>query len=440
MPGRNRAGRLLRRFRSIDAHGPARIVYCEGNVDGTIGGSYYSLLYLVKGLERSRYAPLVVFHTEHSLLGRFRDAGVETLVWPRFEPATFGARVPTGWRWMRWPVLLLQKAVNFFWGFVWQALVRAVFLRRVGARIVHLNNSVLRSHDWMLAARLAGLRCVSHERGINDDYPRAARFWAKRMDAVVCISDAVRRQLEAHGLDYGNLVTIYNGFDPGEAKVHESPTELRAAHGVAFDAPVLIMVGNLKAWKGQETVIRAMAQVCRRHPTVRCLLVGATSAADRAFETDMRALASELGLLEHVLFLGFRENVADYMRMADIVIHASVLPEPFGRVALEAMACRKPVIGSDAGGMAEIVQNGCTGLTFPPGDATSLAGAINWLLDHPEEAAQMGERGYARLIEQFHISANVRATERLYEGLLRETPSIEHRLNLSSEETNADRT
>ena len=72
-------------------HQPVRVVYCEGNVDGTIGGSYYSLLYLVKGLDRSRYEPLVVFHAENGLLGRFHEAGVETVVWPRVVPVTFAA-------------------------------------------------------------------------------------------------------------------------------------------------------------------------------------------------------------------------------------------------------------------------------------------------------------------------------------------------------------
>jgi glycosyltransferase involved in cell wall biosynthesis len=417
---------------------PVRVVYCEGNVDGTIGGSYYSLLYLVKGLDRRRYEPLVIFHAETGLLGRFHEAGVETLVWPRLVPATFAGRLSRGWGPIRSVLLVVQKAVNFVRGFLWPAVAQAIFLRRRGARIVHLNNSVVCNHDWMLAARLAGLACVTHERGINDDYPSAARYWAQRLDAVLCISDAVRRQLEAHGLDNGNLITIHNAFDPAESKFRQSASELRAAHGIPADAPVLVMTGNLKAWKGQEAVIRAMAQVSRTHPKARCLLVGATSRLDLDFEARMRALVSELGLQEHVLFVGFRENVADYMRMADVVIHASVLPEPFGRVALEAMACRKPVIGSDAGGIPEIVQDGSTGFTFPPGDTNRLAEKVNWMLDHPEEAARMGERGYTRLVEHFPISANVRATEHVYERVLAGAATRGDRLNLAREDTNVE--
>ena len=394
---------------------PARVVYLEGNVDGTIGGSYYSLLYLVKGLDRARYAPLVVFYTEHSLMGRFHEAGVDTVILPQAKPFTFASRFGSSFSPIPVAMQLLQKTLNFFGVFVWQAIVRSLWLRRKGTRIVHLNNSIVKSHDWMLAARLAGARCVTHERGINDQYSNSARYWAERLDAIVCISDAVRRQLDEHGV-HGNVLTIHNAFDPAEARVERSPGELRAAHNIPADAPVLVMAGNLKAWKGQETVIRAMADVVRVHPSVRCLLVGA--AADRRFAETMQDLVAELGLTERVLFAGFHENVIDFMCMADVVIHASVLPEPFGRVALEAMACRKPIIGSDAGGIPEIIENGRTGLTFRPGDAQELADAVSWMLGHPQEAALMGERGYTRLIERFPISANVRATEQLYERIL----------------------
>jgi glycosyltransferase involved in cell wall biosynthesis len=400
---------------------PVRVVYCEGNVDGTIGGSYYSLLYLVKGLDRRRYRPLVVFHSDNSLRARFEEAGAETVIWPRVPSLTFGTKLAPGWGPLGRLALIAQKAANFSRGFVWQAIKQAWFLRRSGARLLHLNNSIVLNQDWMLAARLAGIPCVSHERGINDHYPAAARYWAKRVDAIVCISEAVRDQLDAHGVNFGNLLTIHNGFDPAEARFEQEPAALRSGLGLAAEAPVLVMAGNLRAWKGQETVIRAIALVKQTHPSVRCLLIGAAAPEDRPFETAMRALAAELGVEDHVRFLGFRNHVADYMRLADVVLHASVLPEPFGRVALEAMACRKPVIGSNAGGMKEIIVDGETGLTFAPADADHLARAIAWMLDHPDEAARMGDRGYLRLVERFPLSANIRATESLYERVLGRT-------------------
>jgi glycosyltransferase involved in cell wall biosynthesis len=394
---------------------PVRVIYLETNVDGTIGGSYYSLLYLVKGLDRNRYSPLVVFHTEHTLLPRFQEAGIETVVLPPAMPRTFASRFQSSSVVVRDCASFLQKAANVTLFFAWQAIARALWLRSQGAQIVHLNNSIVKNHDWMLAARLSGVACVTHERGINDEYSASARYWARRLKAIVCISDAVRRQLERHDVS-GNLITIHNAFDPAEAKVEQPAATLRAKFAIPAEAPVLVMAGNLKPWKGQESVIRAMAKVVHHHPSVRCLLVGA--AADPEFAESMRQLVADLRLQQHVVFVGFHPNVIDFMAMADVVIHASVQPEPFGRVALEAMACSKPIVGSAAGGIPEIIDEGRTGLTFPPGNSDALAAQIRWLLDHPVEASRMGACGYERLVKQFPISSNVEATQRLYERIL----------------------
>jgi glycosyltransferase involved in cell wall biosynthesis len=396
-----------------------RILFCENNVDGTVGGSYYSLLYLVKGLDRTRYRPTVVFYSDHILVPAFRQAGADVLIWSRSAPYSLGASGRGGLKALARLLAPVRKALNFARGFVVEGLTRAWFLKRNGFDLVHLNNSILQGHDWMLAARLTGTPCVSHERGINEYYPRAARYFGSGLGAIVCISDAVRTTMERQGADFGNLVTIHNGLDPEALAFRTSPEALRREWALADDTPVVVMVGNIKAWKGQETLVRAIDRVRRTHPSVRCLLVGDTSPLDRSYDATLRELIASLGLTEHVLFTGFQRHVADFMRMADVVVHASVAPEPFGRVILEAMACRKPVVGSRAGAIPEIIEEGETGLTFPPGDAEALAAALERVLADPAGARSLGDRGYDRLIARFHIAQNVQATERVYEGLSR---------------------
>lgn len=398
--------------------GRARILFCENNDDGTVGGSYYSLLYLVKGLDQARFAPTVVFYTEHSLLPAFREAGIETLVWTRSRPVTFGARLGGPLKWLRPPAMILQKAINLARGFLVPALSRVWFLKTRQIDLVHLNNTILFNHDWMLAARLTGTPCVTHERGINDRYPPGARHFGSRLDAVICISDAVRVNMQQRGADFGNLVTILNGLDPDAMRFEVPPGELRARHGIRPDDTVIVMLGNLKAWKGQETLVRAVARVKQVCPSVKCLLVGATSPSERDYEVTLRELVADLGVEEEVIFTGFQRNVGDYLRASDVVVHASIEPEPFGRVILEAMACRKPVIASRAGAIPEIVAEGVTGVTFPPGDADALADAIVRVVADRGRARQMGEKGFERLAREFHIRQNVESTVRLYDRLL----------------------
>ncbi len=397
------------------AGGPVRVLYCESNADGTIGGSYFSLLYLIQGLDKSRYRPTVVFQRDHVLMDEFRATGAEILIWPLSPPSTLG-REPGLLRPLR---LVAQKGTNLLRGFFWQAVQRARFLRREGFALVHLNNSLLRNEQWMLAARLAGVPCLTHERGINDFYPESAKKLGRRLGAIICISDAVRQTLVRAGADFGNLVTIHNALDPAALQVARPAAELRASVGIPSGAVVIGMVGNIRAWKGQDTLLRALERVRRVVPDAYVVFIGDTAAADRGFREQLDALIAELGLEGRVVFSGYQRCVADWIGASDVIVHASVQPEPFGRVILEAMALRKPVIGAAAGAIPEIIEEGRTGWTFPPGDDQKLAEALISVVGDFGRAREIGERGYARLVSSFDIRRNVDQTQAVYERLLR---------------------
>jgi glycosyltransferase involved in cell wall biosynthesis len=120
----------------------------------------------------------------------------------------------------------------------------------------------------------------------------------------------------------------------------------------------------------------------------------------------------------NVLLTGYCPNIANILALAEIAVHTSVAPEPFGRVLLEAMALRKPVVGSRAGAVPEIVVHGQTGFTFTPGNPEELAGHILDLLADPARARAFGDAGYQRLVSHFHVRANVERTTAVYEKLL----------------------
>ena len=160
------------------------VLFCEGNTDGTIGGSYFSLLFLVAGLDKSRFSPTVIFHKDNKLIAQFRETGASICVVP--PPIPFQFRVPrhNGYSLYRlaYPALLLvQRAVNLLKFFVSDGPRRARLLRKLNVDILHLNNSVVRNHDWMLGALLSRKTVITHERGINEQYSRMARFFAKRL-------------------------------------------------------------------------------------------------------------------------------------------------------------------------------------------------------------------------------------------------------------------
>jgi glycosyltransferase involved in cell wall biosynthesis len=390
---------------------PVRVLYCESNVDGTIGGSHYCLLYLVERLDRTRFEPLVLFYQDHALVARFSEAA-ETIVAPPHD----AVRWQPGRRSSFAPAVLARKAVNL--GRMARHVKRQVsFLRERGIGLVHLNNSVRRHHDWMIAARIAGVPCLTHERGINAQYDWTDRTLGSRLAAIVPMSGWIRDHMVQRGMPADNIRVLYDGLDPASVQPRVSPAELRAQWQVAPDQAVVGIVGNIREWKGQETVVRALIEVVKRRDVV-CFFVGAATQGDKPYEEKLKRLVAEAGIERNVRWTGYQRDPASYMQMMSIVIHGSLQPEPFGMVVLEAMAQRKPVIGSGAGGVVEIVVEGETGYTFPPGDSATLAARLLDLLGDPARAAAMGERGFARLQSAFTMDRYMADIHRLYEAIL----------------------
>lgn len=392
-----------------------RILFCETNVDGTIGGSYFSLLYLVEGLDKDRYEPLVVFYRENAMIPKFRETGAEIRVLSPPTPILLSRREGSH---LNLPLRLVQKALNLVRFFLGRGVRLAVYLRQNRIDLVHLNNSVTRNHDWMLGTTLARVNCITHERGINDEYSELTRLFSRRLAVIICISNAVRERLEEQTVGRGNLVVIYNGVDPSKVSVKQAPSEIRRLYKIEADAPIVGIVGNIREWKGQHVVVSAIHALKGRYPRIRCLIVGDTARSDERYRDKLERLISEWDLSENVIFTEYQQDVPDYMNAMDVVIHASVRPEPFGRVLLEAMALAKPLIGSRSGAVPEIIEENNTGLMFEPGNADDLAQRIEVLLSDPEGARRMGKAGRRRLEEHFDIRRNVASTEALYERLL----------------------
>lgn len=397
-----------------------KVLYCEGNTDGTVGGSFFSLLYLVSGLDKAKYDPIVIFHDEHALLPQYHAAGIRTLIIPAYKAAIYQIEhVPPGVGWLVRPCRdVFQKAVNFSKGLVGRAFYYARLLRELDIDIVHLNNSIVRNNDWMLGAMLARVPCITHERGINKHYPLIARLLGRRLKAIVCISNAVRDNLKDHSIDAGNLVTIYNAIDPRVVSVITEAPDILQRQNITPGARIVGVVGNIKFWKGQETMIRALPLILRDVPDLVCLFVGDTAPADQAYHDHLLKLAGELGVTKNIRFTGYTRNVADFINVMEVVVHTSVEPEPFGRVLIEAMAMSKPVVGARGGAVTEIIEEGGTGLTFQPGNPAALAEAVKQLLSSPAVAAEMGIKGRARLLSEFNIQANIRKTEEVYTSIL----------------------
>jgi glycosyltransferase involved in cell wall biosynthesis len=138
------------------------------------------------------------------------------------------------------------------------------------------------------------------------------------------------------------------------------------------------MVGRLAPWKGQDVFLRAFARAFPDGAEI-AVLIGSPLFDEDEFEVQLRALVTSLGIESRVEFRGFQNDVFSELAMVDVLVHASIIPEPFGQVVIEGMAAGLPVVAAGAGGPAEIIVDGETGLLYIPGDIEELSAILKAL-------------------------------------------------------------
>lgn len=387
--------------------GRRRVLLLETNEDGTVGGSHQCLYDLVKGLDRGRFEPLVLFYQDNPFVDRL-DGLCAVEVWADVRRSE-RRRVEGGG-----PVahaLALPGAV----------LRRRRFIARRGIDLVHLNNSPVSGFDdWLPAARLAGVPCVSHARGHYTPPSRTLEgLLVRRYDRVVAMSEHIRRRLVDAGLPPEKVERVYGSIDADEFRQQlcRTASEVRAELGVPEHGLLIVMVGHVREWKGQHVVLEALD---RLEPSLRDRIHVAFAGAFPDFEAPYRdrleSFVRDRGLDDRVRFLGPRDDVPDLLRAADVAVHASTRPEPFGLVVLEAMAAGTPLVASERGGPGEILGDG-SGLTFDPDYPEQLADHLVRLGSDPALRERLSKMAATRL-EDFGHERMVREVEAIWGELL----------------------
>ena len=229
---------------------------------------------------------------------------------------------------------------------------------------------------------------------------------------VVATSNAVAASVPACG---ARLRMFNHGVDLSRFDVIPDVSGLREEFGLAEDTPVVVTIGRLEPWKGQHVFVEAIPAILKAHPTARILIVGGPAVNKPEYEQQLRARCEELGLTGQVLFTGIRSDVPALLTLSNVLVLPTATPEPFGLTVIEAMGARRPVVATAAGGPLDTVADGETGWLTPPNDPDAMAANIIRLLDDPEEARRMGEKGYERAHARFSVAKHVGDMARLFE-------------------------
>lgn len=281
-------------------------------------------------------------------------------------------------------------------------VIRLAYLcRKMRVDVLHANNFAL---EPLWAARLLGIAIVSHLHGfLNTPVERSRRENFPHINAFVSISQAVTESAVRAGVDQARIHQIPNFVD----RVPDTPPPMPAELAVGI-------FGRVTNWKGQKEFLRAMMHVLPDFPGLRIFVVGDASDGDPKYLEECVEIARSSPFFEQIEFTGLVTDVTAYYRRCTIVVHASIEPEPFGMVLIEAMAEARPVVASVLGAAPEIVQTGIDGFLVDPTDELSLASRISELLSDPQLAAEMGLRGYEKVRSQYDPREAARRFERIY--------------------------
>jgi glycosyltransferase involved in cell wall biosynthesis len=372
-----------------------------------VGGSHQALFDLVVGVDQASFEPIVLFYQDNVFVERLRARGIEVVLFEliRRKP---GIKGPAG---------VISKAINFG-----RDVVRCRReLRRLRIDLLHLNNSPTIGNDnWLPAARLIGIPCVVTSMGNATRPDRLIHRWLSRQfDLYLAISHHVAHTLRVQGVDSSRIELIYLGvdFDALRKRVQRSRETVRRELGVGPNQILMLMVGNIREWKGQREVIAALRLLPQQIRTrLRVCFAGATAHSDAEYESELRAEVTRGGLEECVSFLGSRSDVPELLCAADIAVHASISPEPFGLVVPEAMGLGCAVIAASTGGPAEVVVPG-TGLLCDPAHPEQYAAAIEQLVQDTELRRAIGAAAPGRAA-LFSIERNIEGTSHVYRRLL----------------------
>lgn len=269
-----------------------------------------------------------------------------------------------------------------------------------------------------LFARLLKTKVVWHLRDIlgssvlQKTFVAAARFG--RVE-VVANSQATANSLP---LKEGRPIAIvYNGFDSA-AFAQPRATHFHDLLKLSPETKLIALLGVLAQWKGQREFVAMANQL--KQTDVHFLIIGDSiydTAGDREYKQELIDLIAQLKVGDRVHMIGYIADAAKNLSELDILVHASLRPEPFGRVIVEAMASRVPVVAAGAGGVLEIIENEINGLLFSPGDVADMSRQVARILRDADFAQRLRTNAYADFTRRFSIEGHVQGVLKVYEAL-----------------------
>jgi glycosyltransferase involved in cell wall biosynthesis len=389
---------------------------------GELGGAELVILDVLAGLREARppWELMLIVPAPGPLRDRAIALGIPVVVldWGR-GIERLGDALAGRWDVVR-VVLRMSLAVPAAFAYI-ARMMRA--LRAAQPSVLHAHG--FKMHIVAMLARSPQVPLVLHLHDYIGRRPLVSRLLRVRRRGPI-VGAAISRSIAddaSRVLGRSIPVTVvYNGIDTARWTPRGPSLDLDRLASLPPAAPGVVRVGliaTMARWKGHDVFLQAMALLQSR-PTIRGYVIGGS-----IYRTDdsqqsvprLREMAERLGVSNAVGFTGYVDDPVAAMRALDIVVHASTLPEPFGRVIVEAMATERAMISTATGGASELFEPERSGVAVPPGDGGALAAAIERLAGDPAKRRALGHAGRLRVVQSFDRATMTDSIVSLYDSV-----------------------
>ena len=380
-----------------------RILYLHAGAE--MYGADKVLLELIKGLDHQEFEAHVILPNDGVLVEALRQVGaqVSVLDYPILRRKYFN---PKG-------IVDYIRSYNFY------AKQIALYAQEHSIDMVHNNTSAVLEGIYLKRKLKLPLIWHVHEiivkpKAISDFINMLMGRYA---DKIVTVSQAVANHIkQSPFIKDSQVEVIYNGVDNAVYYPMDA-SSIREKFDIAQDALVIGMIGRVNAIKGQNDFIEAVEPLLEKNEQAVAFLAGGVFPGEewRLEELDKRIASSSV--VSQIHRIDYYDKTSELYNMFDIFVLPSIKPDSLPTVVLEAMACSKPVVGYNNGGIAEMVVDDKSGHLVKPNSPQELSNAIFLLLDSSEKREQFGREGYQRQKELFSLDSYIKNFSEFYDNL-----------------------
>ena len=308
------------------------------------------------------------------------------------------------------------------------ALIFIILINNIS--IVHARS---RAPAWscLIAAKITGRKFVTTFHGTYNFNSKIKKFYNSimvRSDLIIAGSNFIFSHIKENYAKYLNakkkLLVIFRGinvdyFDP-TTKLDSDEKKLLKKWQIEKDKKIILLPGRLTGWKGQEVFIEAinLVNIELGYEAFYAVILGSDQGRD-LYKKKLIRLTEQYRLINQVKFIDHCKDMALAYKVSDIVVSASIEPEAFGRVAVEAQSMEKPIIASNIGGSNETVIDEKTGFLFESNNAKSLSQKILKILSMDEASLNsIGREGRKNIIQKFNVEKMCFSTYSEYKRIL----------------------